>query len=297
MSESQSLLHKTERPDDQSHGHKSYVTLQTYAPGKHSNSRPVEKAHHHIELPNSYGAVCEEDHSAELALLEAKRKESEEVDGEVSYIINLSLAINVLLFVGKVAAYFMSGSLSVAASVIDSFLDLLVQLIIHLAHSNKTSDNRTLFPAGTSRFEPVGLILCAALMFIACLQLISSSIVNLYDGVVGNPLETVIDIPTILVILGVIGIKSWLWLYCHAKADISDTVATLAFDHRNDVLSNIVACLAIALFRVSSSLWWTDAMGCIIISVYIANNWYELAMEKVNELVGRAGTLHNHLYH
>jgi divalent metal cation (Fe/Co/Zn/Cd) transporter len=109
----------------------------------------------------------------------------------------------------------------------------------------------------------------------------------LYEGFTVGPEASTIDLTTVLVILAVIFIKSGLWIYCRLKAGISETVETLAFDHRNDVLSNIVACAAIAIVKLNSHLWWMDAVGCIAISIYIAQNWYELAMDKVDELVGR----------
>eukprot|EP00461_Guttulinopsis_vulgaris_P003807 UN03808 len=58
-------------------------------------------------------------------------------------------------------------------------------------------------------------------------------------------------------------------------------------DHSNDILTNLVALIAIGLVAFSQSLWWFDPIGCIAISVYICVNWYELLMEKVHQLGGR----------
>jgi divalent metal cation (Fe/Co/Zn/Cd) transporter len=277
--------------------------IETHSPGSlHATmhefevadgSPPGDRSHLRVPHARSYGTgasdLCDED--TLQAILNERAAESEEVGDKVSFIINLSLAVNLILFVGKCVAYWASGSMSIAASVVDSFLDLLVQLIIYLSNSgmrSRSEQDKRDYPAGKSRFEPVGLIACAALMFIAALELISRSFFALYDGVTGAGTPDVpIDALTVLLLVFVIISKAALWLYCHLRTNLSSTVETLAFDHRNDVLSNIAAAAAILFYRLSHKLWWADALGCILISLYIANNWYELAMEKVHELVGR----------
>ena len=223
-----------------------------------------------------------------LAHLEQEETEASANGATTTFIINLSLWVNVVLFVGKVAALFLSGSFSVAASALDSALDLIVQLIIALANRGKNSQDKALFPAGKSRFEPVGIILCAALMLLCSLELVGQSVSALWGGATrGDTPDLVIDRYSLSTIAGVIVIKSVLWLYCQARSGVSDTVAMLAFDHRNDVLSNAVALVAILFVYLSPRLWFMDALGCITISLYIAFNWYGIAAQKVNELVGR----------
>lgn len=307
-SENSALLPNKRSPGS---GHARQYRIETHSPG----SRPLVKtftcdttscSDHEtgLLLPppqrsavatalNSYVpdlAFCDED--TLQAIVNEREAVTVETQGEVTFIINLSLWANVLLFSGKFAAYYISGSMSVAASLIDSFLDLLVQLIIYLSNEGMTSvsaQDKVDYPAGKSRFEPVGLIACAALMCIAALELIGRSVGGLYDGFIGGNIpEVPIDFITIGIILFVITSKTALWMYCLYRGSLSSTVETLAFDHRNDVLSNAAAAIAIVLVRASPSLWWSDAVGCIVISVYIAVNWYGIAMEKVHELVGRS---------
>ncbi len=241
------------------------------------------------KYPTYEGYVKNLDEEEIVAHLKSHENELSTAGPMIAFIINLSLGVNIILFVAKVMAFVMSGSLSVAASVVDSFLDLLVQAIIAIANQGKYSHDKVLFPAGKSRFEPVGIILCASLMLLAALELVGNSLSTLYHGFALGEVEgAVIDGSSISVIAAVIILKAMLWLYCQARADLSDSVATLAFDHRNDVLSNTVALAAILCVRISQKLWWTDALGCILISMYIAFNWYDIAVQKMNELVGRA---------
>lgn len=76
---------------------------------------------------------------------------------------------------------------------------------------------------------------------------VGSSISNIYTGIVSHVEDTSIDLTSCAIIISVIVIKALLWHYCQRKSDLSDSVETLASDHFNDVLSNIVAAAAIIL--------------------------------------------------
>jgi cation diffusion facilitator family transporter len=276
-----------------------YMTVNVYDSSRDSQSFNVLRPdcqHSHTPLARSgsqrsvesqfYGTYqrdleIDSDENKLMSLLQVKQSKNEALDRQVSWIINISLIVNILLFAFKVWAYILSNSLSIAASTVDSFLDLCVQVVIYISHDEKRSTDTKRFPVGKSRFEPVGLIICAALMFIAGLQLISSSFVSLWWGA-----DATIETTAVMVIILVIVLKSALWYYCYSQRKISDTVETLAFDHRNDVLSNLVALLAICIVRFAPSLWWADPIGCIAISIYIALNWFQIAQEKIHELVG-----------
>ena len=163
------------------------------------------------------------------------------------------------------AAYF-SGSLSVIASALDSFLDLLSGAIIFLTEilTQKTSEED--YPAGKSRFEPVGIVIFSSCMFTATLQLLLSSIQVLIE----QELELNVDMWTLIVLFTTIVLKLVLWLYCRTVGD-SEAVNALTVDHRNDVVSNI--------FGVTTALlgyhvrWWIDPLGAVFISLYLMFIW------------------------
>ena len=66
------------------------------------------------------------------------------------------------------------------------------------------------------------------------------------------------------------------------------TLEALAQDHLNDALSNGVATIALLLALYSNKLWWCDAAGAILISLYIIYSWYSTGKEKIEHLTGRA---------
>jgi divalent metal cation (Fe/Co/Zn/Cd) transporter len=92
------------------------------------------------------------------------------------------------------------------------------------------------------------------------------------------------------IILGVgILLKLVLWIYClrlNASASLSsDTVAALAEDHFNDVLSNGAAIIT-ASIAFNTIAWWVDPVGAILISLVIIYRWGEIIHEQVKKIVG-----------
>ena len=122
------------------------------------------------------------------------------------------------------------------------------------------------YPAGKSRFEPVGVVIFSSCMFTATLQLLLSSIQVLIE----QDLDLQVDFWTLMVLLTTIVLKLILWLYCRTVGN-SETVNALSLDHRNDVISNIFGVTtALAGFHFR---WWIDPLGAVFISLYLMFIW------------------------
>lgn len=124
----------------------------------------------------------------------------------------------------------------------------------------------------------------------ASLQLILESITQLIEGFSTHAYESplVFDKLTIWLLVSTIVSKILLWLYCRAFQSYSVTLLALAVDHRNDVLSNLVAVAAACLSLYHSEYWFSDPAGAIIMSIYILYNWCSIGKEQIELLVGRA---------
>jgi divalent metal cation (Fe/Co/Zn/Cd) transporter len=147
-----------------------------------------------------------------------------------------------------------------------------------------------MYPAGRSRLEPVGIIVCAAIMGCAALQLILESGEQLATGFGSHAHHAVVsfNLFTIVLLLATVLAKLALWIYCSAYARYSPTLFTLAVDHRNDVLSNVVALIAALIAWKWSVAWSADPIGAILMSIYIVINWSQIALEHIEQVVGRA---------
>jgi len=96
------------------------------------------------------------------------------------FAIQASLVVNIIILLVKIVAYAKTMSLSVLAALVDSLLDVTSQVILYLAERHaKAAHSSALYPAGASRMEPIGVLVCAALMGIASFEVIQDSIKTL----------------------------------------------------------------------------------------------------------------------
>lgn len=234
----------------------------------------------HFARSESKGALSETRDNVEMLTPESTR------------VIQMSLMINFALFIAKLYAYIQSRSLAVLASWFDSLIDLLGQAVLSYSES-QSGVKQANYPAGKSRLEPVGVMVCAILMSMASIEVIRDSCQNIVDGL--KPTD--MDNPTAIMLVGVIALKIALWRYSArvAKETGSQAVVAIAQDNANDVMSNVIALIAAktASFTISPSapeawyIWMVDPLGAILISFYIVYSWVSLGKEQVDMLVGK----------
>ncbi|KAL2923905.1 Metal tolerance protein 4 [Bienertia sinuspersici] len=78
--------------------------------------------------------------------------------------MNISNMANVLLLVLKIYATIRSGSIAIAASTLDSLLDLMAGGILWFTHLSMKNINIYQYPIGKLRVQPVGIVIFAAVM-------------------------------------------------------------------------------------------------------------------------------------
>ncbi|KAJ9072815.1 hypothetical protein DSO57_1023222 [Entomophthora muscae] len=190
-----------------------------------------------------------------------------------------SVAANVLLFLLQLYAAVKSGSLSLFATMADSFMDLLSSVILMLAAKAAESKNHTKYPTGKSRLETAGIIVFSSLMSTVSVQLMVEGIKSLISHEVSLDLDYI----TIGCVLIALGSKIFLYIYCIALSKYP-SANILALDHRNDIIVNI--------FGLSMSLlghrfaWWIDPVGCLLVALIILRSWVSTAIEHIDLIVG-----------
>ncbi|KAI7824776.1 cation efflux protein [Gamsiella multidivaricata] len=169
---------------------------------------------------------------------------------------------------------------------IDSLMDLLSGAIIWYSarlRSNTSDGHR--YPVGKARMEPLGIIVFASVMVTSFLQVMLQSFERLLAGA-DEPVDLGI---IILSLLGLnIFIKFALWAWCRTMKD-SSSVQALAQDHLNDVVFNVFS----TLFPVAGQFmgwWWLDAVGAVVLSIYIITEWTGTCLHNIRRLTGQAAT-------
>ncbi|KAH3827576.1 uncharacterized protein LOC127830957 [Dreissena polymorpha] len=205
----------------------------------------------------------------------------------------LSLAVNLVLMVVKVVAVALSGSISIISSLVDSVVDLLSGIIIWWTSKAIKNRNIYVYPGGRSRLEPIAIVILSVIMSLASFQLIVESIQIIAEFARGKGSLPTMDLPTILIASGTVASKLVLFLLCFCLGRGSSSIRALAQDHRNDVLSNIVAVIcgyfgSREFISVVSedNVKYVDPLGAILISVYILVNWWRTGYEQIKMLTG-----------
>ena len=204
--------------------------------------------------------------------------DSSATDKGIKLAIRLSIFCNILLLIGKGVASYLSGSMSIISSLVDSAVDLASGAIIWYTNRSIKGTNFYEYPEGKTRLEPLGIVVLSVAMTVASIQLIITSATKIAEGTANAD----ISLTTIIIISVTVLVKLVLFLYCRTKK--SPSTAVLAQDHRNDVLSNAVA---LGFGYLGYKVWKNaDPIGAILISLYIAFGWWRTGGEQIRTLTG-----------
>jgi cation diffusion facilitator family transporter len=211
--------------------------------------------------------------------------------GEVMFVIRSSVWINFFLFVIKVYAFIVSGSLSVLASVVDSAIDLIGQGVLMCTKQLAEGDKHEDYPVGRAKLEPLGVMICAVVMGMASVEVIDTSVSRLVQYMDSTTIPDVqFDFSTAALIVFVVVLKGVLWVWCKrvcARNHDDEAVKAIGQDNLNDVFSNSVALVAAGITQIWKSAWMVDPGGAIFISIYIIYSWVITGVEQAEMLVGK----------
>lgn len=205
----------------------------------------------------------------------------------VKFWINTNLIANVFLLVGKLVVFYMTDSLSIVASLIDSVLDLLSTIIIFI--SSRVADQRDwktkhLYPVGRSRLEPLGVLVFSVVMVVSFLKVADESVERLLN-VSGKLVEISLASFSIMVITVLVKLVLY-WLCRNIQ---SSAVQALAQDALTDVMFNTFSIIFPVAGHVLHS-WRMDPFGALFLSVYVVKSWGSTALEHIDNLSGAAAS-------
>ncbi|KAF7120952.1 hypothetical protein RHSIM_Rhsim13G0228300 [Rhododendron simsii] len=198
--------------------------------------------------------------------------------------MQISNFANILLLAFKIYATIKSGSIAIAASTLDSLLDLMAGGILWFTHLSMTNINIYKYPIGKLRVQPVGIIIFAAIMATLGFQILVQAVEQLVEDEGSENLTASQLIWLCTIMLSATVIKLALWLYCRSSG--SDIVRAYAKDHYFDVITNVVGLVAAILG--DKVRWWIDPVGAIVLAIYTISNWSGTVFENAVSLVGQS---------
>ncbi|PQQ05132.1 metal tolerance protein 4 [Prunus yedoensis var. nudiflora] len=158
-----------------------------------------------------------------------------------------------------------SGSLAIAASTLDSLLDLMAGGILWFTHLSMKNINIYKYPIGKLRVQPVGIVIFAAVMATLGFQVLVQALEQLIKD---KPSEKMTSENLILLYAIMLTATGKLW---------NTIVRTYAKDHYFDVVTNIVGLVAAVLG--DKFCWRIDPVGAIILAFYTISNWSKTVLE------------------
>lgn len=191
---------------------------------------------------------------------------------------------NVLLLAFKIYATIKSGSLAIAASTLDSLLDLMAGGILWFTHLSMKNINIYKYPIGKLRVQPVGIIIFAAVMATLGFQVLVQAVEQLIKDTPSNKMTEEQVVWLYVIMLTATGVKLVLWIYCRSSGN--KIVRAYAKDHYFDVVTNVVGLVAAVLG--DRFYWWIDPVGAIILALYTITNWSGTVLENAVSLVGQS---------
>uniref|UniRef100_A0A1I7TWC6 ZT_dimer domain-containing protein n=1 Tax=Caenorhabditis tropicalis TaxID=1561998 RepID=A0A1I7TWC6_9PELO len=196
-----------------------------------------------------------------------------------SRITTMTIALNVALIIAKSIVAWVSGSLAILASVVDSFMDITSGVVVWYACYRIERINKEHYPVGMKKLEPLTVVIVGMIMLFANFIVLERAVVQTIE----DRLDPKVDLTTLIVLCTGTGIKFILFMICRVRKSAACLV--LAIDQRNDCLTNMVALLGAWV----GQKWWkyADPLGAFLVSGFIIITWFLTIREHIPYLIGR----------
>ncbi len=196
-----------------------------------------------------------------------------------------SLVSNIFLFIIKLTAGILSNSIAVISDAINSLSDILTNIAVHFSVkiSYKSADSDHQY--GHHAAQPIAAMILAIFAGVAGITVIRESISRIIEPTIQDVLIFPVTVLSITILL-----KSFMSYYFRmiSKKYDSPAVRALSIDSLNDVLSSLIALIAIVVSTYN--LKYLDGVAGILIAFFIFRAGYHVAKENIDYLMGKAAS-------
>ena len=193
----------------------------------------------------------------------------------------VGIVCNLLLFLGKITAGLLSGSVAIAADGWNNLTDAASSIVtlVGFRFSRKPADVH--HPYGHARAEYLSGLCVAVLILFIGVELAKSSLGKIFAP---EPVE--LTAVTIFVLVGSIAMKLWMALFVGKLGKLigSKTLEATSADSRNDVITTsavLGSCLIGRFFGVDIDGW-----SGLAVAAFILWSGYGIARETMSTLLG-----------
>lgn len=195
----------------------------------------------------------------------------------------LGIICNLFLFVVKAVTGAAIGSIAVLSDGFNNLSDMGASFVsvIGARIGGKSADSE--HPYGHGRAEYISALIISFLIMFFGLELLKSSVLKFFD-------KTAVSLTAASVCLLVlsVGVKLWMRSYNKKLAEIidSDILSAAAKDSLNDVFSSLAVIFSAVVSHFTDLN--IDAAAGVCVSVMIVISGFNIAKERINQLLGTA---------
>lgn len=189
-----------------------------------------------------------------------------------------------ILIVVKIAAWFMTGSLSVLATLLDSVMDVIASVVTLVAVKIALEPADAEHRFGHGKAEHLAVLAQSAFISGSAIILFLSAI----DQLLGN--ESSVDNESVGILVMLFSIVTTLVLLSIqtyvVKKTRSTAIASDSMHYRVDLLTNV--SVIIALYGASQGYFYLDPGFAVLISIYMLVSVGRMAWDAVQQLMDRS---------
>lgn len=193
----------------------------------------------------------------------------------------VGIAVNLLLFLGKLLTGLICGSVAITADALNNLSDASGSILTLLGFrlAGKPADAQ--HPFGHARLEYLSGLAVSVMIVAIGMELGKSSVEKIF-----HPVSVRFSAVTAAVLLASIGIKFWLYRFNSRLGRYiqSKTILATAADSRNDCIAT-AAVLAAAVIEYTCDVRADGLMG-LGVAVFIMYNGWGLAKQTISPLLG-----------
>ena len=195
----------------------------------------------------------------------------------------VGICVNLLLFLGKLLAGILTGSVSITADAMNNLSDASGSIVTLVGFKLAGKKPDASHPFGYARYEYLSGLAVSVMILLIGVELAKTSVEKIL-----RPTAVVFSLTAAVVLVVSIGVKLWLSYFNTRLGNYihSTTLLATAADSRNDCIST-AAVLAAALAEHFFPIRMDGLMG-LAVAVFILKSGWGLAKDTISPLLGEA---------
>ncbi|MFH0776702.1 MAG: cation diffusion facilitator family transporter [Patescibacteria group bacterium] len=189
------------------------------------------------------------------------------------------LGLNLFLFVAKIWAGLVFGSLAVLSDAFNSLVDIATSIMIFFAVriGSKPADGD--HPFGHSRAEPLAAFTVAILTFVLAFEVVREAVGRIISG----ELPEISFVP--LAILGIVILTKLGMFFAARKFADNPALIAVAADAKMDIVISLLAVGGVV--AINFGFPQLDAYAALAIAVWIGFVGFKISQDNISKLMGR----------